>query len=485
MGWVDDRLDELERQAPDDLKGAVEKLREGWDFVTGYYPDPQVLRKHGQGLGDLHARGQQLLAQYNESLLSLRQSWQGNLADLYLPPDASLAEITHDDAPPDHSASTALSANLQLMVGAFDHNTQTHYYFASQFETLRGKQDEARATIIAAITATGVGTLLIVIGVGLLIDAGAITAAAGTIGVILTFVASVLEGLGIGAEWVVATGVFLVILGTTTARLVLPQALPFPAIPWGPGSGTASSALSEDDIQLLLGEYGTGPHAVPESVIRQWGEMGLDFDQANEAAQIYKLGLGLSAEEIARLVLAGLTVAQVYKLWHDFCNLAGLTDLVVDAANAFGPGALNDYSQLPSSSVLGKIWQLVKTATNPSLPFSTRLGAQRLLGVLNKIGINGLGDLINVNENFTTDVGPSDADILFGSDAIEVGGYQKINSIYSQLDKYLRKFGTGNVQVWLEDDGSREVQALLKKLRKKLGNDNVHTISPSDRKCAS
>jgi hypothetical protein len=148
---VDDGLNFLEQHSPGFIKGAVHTLREGWDFVMASFPDPGVIRTQGHNLSSLHERGQKLYEEYNQSLLTLRDKWQGDLAAIYLPPAVTGFQVEHGTEPTDTSASTSLELNLRNFVDSLDHNSGTHYTWATQFDNVHGKQTEARVTISTAV----------------------------------------------------------------------------------------------------------------------------------------------------------------------------------------------------------------------------------------------------------------------------------------------------------------------------------------------
>jgi hypothetical protein len=219
MGWVDDALEHLKQICPDDLKPAVETLRQGWDFVVGYYPDPAVLRNQRDTLSDLRDRGNMLLSQYTDSIIKLQQTWQGDLAAQYLPPSVTAFQVEHDLEPPDTSASTKLSDNLLALARALDHNQGTHNHWADQFDDMRDKQTTARGTIIA-VAAINIGTDWIPVWGEIDLPAS-ITAASITIGEIMSAVWEFLNTYKI----IIIIATVAVGLGVTFDELVLPHLL--------------------------------------------------------------------------------------------------------------------------------------------------------------------------------------------------------------------------------------------------------------------
>ncbi len=474
MGWVDDALNQLEQWFPD-LKDPIETLRQGWDFVTGYYPDPAVLRTQRDTLSELHDRGQQLLSQYTESILSLQQSWQGNLANFYLPPSVTAFQVEHDMEPPDHSVSTRLSNNLLSLVQAFDHNSGTHGHWANQFDSIRGKQTDARVSIVACVGGVAVTSFIPVAGEAG--DAAEITATSITIGSILNDVAQLLKDARVVIVIVGAIGITATVAAVD--QLVLPHILHSSTTSSG-SAGSGSTALTDEDIQLIAEEYG-----VPVEVVQQWAQMGLTFAEAELAAQLYQAGLtsAYDAARLARWALAnGITLAQVLELtliWTQLCSIAGLSDVLINAFEQNGGVPWGDLGN--GNSLLGKIQKLVTAAQNGTG------GAQRVLGVLNQLGLgpDGLSGLEDLGQDFTAaGTGSSDADIVLDGQVIEVGGPSPFKSpadLRNQLLKYLKQFGN-KVRVWLEDDGSKDAQALIDAAKDTVGGDNVNTFPPSAKK---
>jgi hypothetical protein len=180
---VDDALNFLEQHAPGFLKGAVETLREGWDFVVASFPDPDVIRTQGHNLSSLHDRGQKLFEQYAQGISTLQGKWQGDLADTYLPPSGMAIAEQHGVEVTDNSVSTQLLTNFSTFVDSLDHNSGTHYNWGTKFDDVRGKQTEARVTIAGSVVlAAGA---LAVPGAGELFDGGEIPGAAAIIAGIL------------------------------------------------------------------------------------------------------------------------------------------------------------------------------------------------------------------------------------------------------------------------------------------------------------
>ena len=235
---IDEGLTTLEQHAPGFLQGAVHTLREGWEFVVDSFPDPTVIRTQGHNLSSLHDRGKTLYDQYNQSLLTLRDTWQGDLADTYLPPAVTGFQVEHGTEPTDSSASTPLELYFRNVVDALDHNSGTHQTWASQFDMVRGKQTEARVTIGGTVTLAAAGLFLP--GVGEAADAGELTGAAFIIGGILNTVRQIWQDYKI---IIIIVGV----AGAAAATAVAVDELvkPAPHIGTKPGGGTGTGGGSD------------------------------------------------------------------------------------------------------------------------------------------------------------------------------------------------------------------------------------------------
>jgi hypothetical protein len=185
---IDDALTYLEQHCPDGLQDKVHTLREGWEFVVDHIPDPSVVRTQGHNLSSLHDQGKQLYDEYSQSLLTLREKWQGGLANTYLPPSATAFQIEHDLEPTDSSYSTPLVLYFRDFVDSLDQNGGTHYTWASKFDDMQGKQTTVRVTIGGAVLVGG--AVAWIPGVGQGIDIGDIIAAAAIVGGIILTVGS-------------------------------------------------------------------------------------------------------------------------------------------------------------------------------------------------------------------------------------------------------------------------------------------------------
>ncbi|GEM_PF-2765249 len=416
MGWVDDALEHLEQICPNDLKPAVETLRQGWDFVVGYYPDPAVLRSQRDNLSDLRDRGQQLLSQYTDSVLKLQQTWQGDLAAKYLPPQVTGFQIEHDMEPTDNSFSTQLSNNLLVLVRSLDHNQGTHNHWADQFEGMRSKQNDARGTIIA-VAAINVGTDWIPIWGEIDLPAS-ITAAAAIIGDILAAVREFINTYKV----LIIIGVVAIGVGITFDELVLPQLWHSSSISTT-GDGSGANSLTPDQIKELAEALG-----VDESVVQQWANMGLSEAEMLIAA-ILLTTYGISAYHAGRLAQRGLqpgisqaVLEQIAGLLQQLCNITGLSDFIINTIESNG---INPQDPTPAlrqllyddNTPLGRLWRLITGARGSDL------GDQRVLGVLEQLAKDGeLGGLQDASLNFTTATGSSDADIVINGKIIQVGG---------------------------------------------------------------
>jgi hypothetical protein len=125
------------------------------------------------------------------------------------------------------------------------------------------------------------------------------------------------------------------------------------------------------------------------------------------------------------------------------------------------------------NSLFKKVFDLTKLAN------SGDKGAQRVLGVLNKIGLQNVEDIDD-----PTVSGGRGADIVLKGNppvGIEVGGPSKVEND-SQYQTYIDEYGKGNVRVYLQNDNGNGDKA-VEEAEGKLGKDNVIQFTQSELKC--
>lgn len=368
MGWVDDALEHLKQICPDDLKPAVETLRQGWDFVVGYYPDPAVLRGQRDTLSELRDRGQQLLSQYTDSVIKLQQTWQGDLAATYLPPLVTGFQVEHDLEPTDTSFSTQLSDNLLSLVRSLDHNQGTHNHWADQFDDVRGKQTTAQVTIVG-FAALNVGTDWIPVWGEIDLPAS-LAAAAATVGEILS---AVWEFLNTYKVIIIIASVAIGV-GITFDELVLPQLLHHtvamsitwrPTLPGIPGLTPEQQQAADD----LFGEFGGQiPQAYLEYLLKIIGT-GVSIETAKAMIRcLFKAGylalndtsavLNANYQDAWNSIIGHLTPNDLEGAWKD--NNPG----EVDTTGA-PPGTTSGADHLGEvNDALQSIQNLIKSLRN-------------------------------------------------------------------------------------------------------------------------
>jgi len=140
------------------MQWAVAILRQGWDFAHQFCPDPTVVLAQAQTLGQVQEHGQQLLAQYAESLSTLPQHWQGRLASIY-----------RDEA-------ERIVGDLRALIAACEHDQQLHAQWVRHLADIHHYQ----AAIRDAVTHVAENTPLAVIP-GAITDFEYIAAAANSI----------------------------------------------------------------------------------------------------------------------------------------------------------------------------------------------------------------------------------------------------------------------------------------------------------------
>jgi hypothetical protein len=209
--------------------------------------------------------------------------------------------------------------------------------------------------------------------------------------------------------------------------------------------------------------------------------------QAALAAYLAKTYPNLSASDIIKFGVSGLTVGQIDDYLSHLCGgLVGIAQLIIDSYS----GDAN------AQNLLGLLTQVGKSGKNGNA------GAQRIMGLLNIFGMDRVRDIeVPVPNSARPSASPGQLPrvdiILKDGTAIEVGGPSKGKGGGDDLKRQIRQlisaYGTDKVEVYLEDTGSAASQRArnyaIDELANALGGDRdqagrqVITFKPSDRLC--
>lgn len=122
--WIDNVLQQAE--GIPFLGGVAHDLRLAYDIWREDPPDPQPVQQQINNLDGYHNKASQLLSNFNESLLTLRQSWTGNDADFYFGPQVTAFQIEHDMEPTTTGAGYQMWQRLNQLTYTLDYNRAAH-----------------------------------------------------------------------------------------------------------------------------------------------------------------------------------------------------------------------------------------------------------------------------------------------------------------------------------------------------------------------
>jgi hypothetical protein len=237
-----------------------------------------------------------------------------------------------------------------------------------------------------------------------------------------------------------------------------------------------AATISDQEIQDLAQVTG-----IAVEIIREWVAMGLTVDQIIAASiLLVEFGAqGLSAYDAGQFALrltgaqlALLTLALGTYLAVLCGGITGLSDILINIIQS-GINPLDMNAAQRINPLFKKVMDLA------SLAKSGDIGAQRVLGVINKIGLQNVLDIDDPTQS-----GGRGADIVLKGDppvGIEVGGASKVGND-SQYQTYIDEYGKENVRVYLQNDDGNASQAVAE-AEKKLGKDHVEQFTKDDLKC--
>jgi AraC-like DNA-binding protein len=153
LDWIDDLLQKAEGLPV--LGGIAHDLRFAYEILRAGSPDPKPVQTQINTLESLHTRAANLLTSFNESLLTLRQSWTGEVADYYFGPQVTAFEIEHDMEPTTTGAGYQLWNRLNQLTATLEYTHAAHqkaYDVLGQLVTL---QEELDTDVIESATLLG------------------------------------------------------------------------------------------------------------------------------------------------------------------------------------------------------------------------------------------------------------------------------------------------------------------------------------------
>lgn len=145
LDWIDDLLQKAEGLPL--VGGIAHDLRFAYEIMRVDPPDPKTVQPQIDSLAGHHTKASQLLSAYNDSLLTLRQSWTGDVADYYFGPQVTAFQIEHDMEPSTVGAGYQLWNRFSQVTDVLDYSRAAHQSAHDTLVELVGLQSELETEV--------------------------------------------------------------------------------------------------------------------------------------------------------------------------------------------------------------------------------------------------------------------------------------------------------------------------------------------------
>ncbi len=439
IDWIDDLLQKCEGLPV--LGGIAHDLRFAYEILRVDPPDPQPVRNQTNALDNLHSRASALLSSYNESLLTLRQNWSGNVADTYFGPEVTAFEVEHDMEPSTTGVGYQLWNRFNQITSLLEYNHAAHQSAVDTLVQIQNLHGDLQTQVLEAA-----GLLLLDegeadTGVGAVLDVGTVPLTAERVGAAVETTDKIIE---IGEEVkdvqavgkAIKTGITLAqiaklvggaigaIVGAALLALLFSSDSSHPMNSLNPPATIGS--LTDEQVSQLARQFG-----VDENVIRELMKEHPDWTLEDLRRYLFMYVRGF-ARKVGNLRTEGLTLQDI-----DYLLAQGFTaDQIAQL--------LDSWKQLNKGYYLGKggirynagtLRELLDMLENPNTDPTNLEGAWRHLVAIMQVGPTNIS-AISV---YINGVDGSDGEIdivLKNGDVIEVGGDKSPTQLQNQHNRY-------------------------------------------------
>lgn len=442
IDWIDDILQKAEGLPV--LGGIAHDLRFAYEIWRIDPPDPKPVHNQANTLDNLQSRANTLLSSFNDSLLTLRQNWTGDVADYYFGPQVTAFQIEHDMEPSSTGAGYLLWNRFNQVTALLDYNRAAHqsaHDTLVQIQNLHGDLQsqvyEAAGLLVADVATSATPGLeeFDLLDVPLTIER--------TDEAVQT--AQEVEKVGEAVkdaeeiEKTIQTGITIAqiakIVGAIGA-IVGVALLAF--LTHSNGSSPTNSAappktistLTDDEIRHLAQEFGVSEQTIRDLIKEHpnWTLeqllLALFTGNPTYAKKMGELrAYGLTLQDVEYLLGQGFTPQQIYELLQSWKQL--------NKGIYIGKGG-KQYNA-------GTLRELLDELENPNTDPTNKLGAWRLLSAIMQVGPSNVSAIEVYVNGVNNKAGDIDI-VLKNGDLIEVGGDSKTPSDLQRKHNYYEQF---------------------------------------------